>query len=360
MMHEGEIPDLPEHEEEKELFEHHRIEVDKGQNLLRIDKFLINRLQNASRTKIQLAANAGNIQVNGKEVKSSYKVKPGDLITILLPDPPREIELKPENIPLNILFEDDDIIVVNKEAGMVVHPAYGHYSGTLVNALVYHFQNLPKSKTAISSDLSVERPGLVHRIDKNTSGILIVAKTELAMTKLAKDFFDRNLDRRYYALVWGDFQENEGTITGNVGRSLRDRKVMDVFSDENIGKPAITHYKVLERFGYVTLVECKLETGRTHQIRIHMKHIGHPLFNDSEYGGDRILKGTTFTKYKQFIENCFAICPRQALHAKTLTIKHPRTKKEMHFESELPEDMTLLIEKWRKYSQFQKTESEDE
>jgi 23S rRNA pseudouridine1911/1915/1917 synthase len=340
--------DLP--DDDQELYEHLRIEIDKGQDLLRIDKFLMNRVQNATRTKIQNAAEAGNIHVNGKPVKSNYRVKPHDVITIVLPNPPREIELIPENIPLDIVYEDDDLVVVNKKPGMVVHPAYGNYSGTLVNALVYHFQNLPASKAMLNKDVSVQRPGLVHRIDKNTSGIIIIAKTEMAMTKLAKDFFDRNLDRKYVALVWGDVKENEGTITGNVGRSLKNRKVMDVFPNGDYGKHAITHYKVLERFGYVTLVECKLETGRTHQIRVHMKYLGHPLFNDAEYGGDKILKGTTFSKYKQFVENCFSICPRHALHAKTLGIKHPATGKQMFFDSEIPLDMQALIDKWRKYA----------
>ena len=250
------------------------------------------------------------------------------------------------------MYEDDDIIVVNKAPGMVVHPAYGHYDDTLINALVFHFQNLPKSKTQISEVLSVDRPGLVHRIDKNTSGILIVAKTESAMVKLSKDFYDRNLDRKYTALVWGNLVNDAGTITGNIGRDLKNRKVMQVFPEGDYGRHAITHYKVLERFGYATLVECKLETGRTHQIRVHMKFIGHPIFNDNEYGGDRILKGTTFTKYKQFVENCFKLCPRQALHARSLTVQHPRTKKQVHFESELPHDMQQLVDKWRHYSKF--------
>jgi 23S rRNA pseudouridine1911/1915/1917 synthase len=340
------------HEEDQDLFEHFRIEVDKGQESVRIDKFLSARLRNASRTKIQYASDAGSILVHGIAVKSSYKIKPGDIITIVLPHPPREIELIPQNIPLNIVFEDTDVIVVNKSPGMVVHPAYGNYSGTLVNALIFHFQNLPHSRTSISEELSVDRPGLVHRIDKNTSGILIVAKTERAMVKLSKDFYDRNLDRRYVALVWGNPEQDSGTITGNVGRDPKNRKVMHVFPDGSQGKHAVTHYRVLERFGYVTLIECKLETGRTHQIRVHMKFIGHPIFNDNEYGGDRILKGTTFTKYKQFVENCFQLCPRQALHARSLKIKHPRTGKEIEFESDLPQDMSQAIERWRNYSRF--------
>ncbi|MFN6037806.1 MAG: RluA family pseudouridine synthase [Bacteroidota bacterium] len=336
-------------EEDQDLFEHFRIEVDKGQEMVRIDRFLTARIKNSSRTKIQYASDAGSILANGKAVKSSYKIKPGDVLSIVLPHPPREIELIPQNIPINIIYEDDDIVVVNKDPGMVVHPAYGNYSGTLVNALLYHFQNLPVTKTAISEELSIERPGLVHRIDKNTSGILIVAKSELAMVKLSKDFFDRNLDRRYYALVWGNMDNDSGTIIGHVGRDLKNRKVMHVFPDGEHGKHAVTHYKVVERFGYVTLVECKLETGRTHQIRVHMKFIGHPIFNDNEYGGDRILKGTTFTKYKQFVENCFEVCPRQALHAKSLEITHPRTGKKLKFDSDIPEDMSQLIEKWRNY-----------
>ncbi len=335
---------------EEELYEHLRIEIDKGQDLLRIDKFLMNRVQNATRTKIQQAAEAGNILVNGRPVKSNYRVKPLDVVSIVLAHPPREIELIPENIPITIVYEDEHLVVVNKKPGMVVHPGYGNYRGTLVNALVYHFQHLPEAKAKLNPDTEINRPGLVHRIDKNTSGIIIIAKSEMAMTRLAKDFFDRNLDRKYVALVWGDMEEDAGTITGHVGRSLKNRKVMDVFPDGSQGKHAITHYKVLERFGYVTLVECKLETGRTHQIRVHMKHSGHPLFNDSDYGGDKILKGTTFAKYRQFVENCFAICPRHALHAKTLGITHPASRKPVFFDSDIPEDMQALIEKWRSYA----------
>lgn len=347
-------------EEDRELFEHFRIEVEKGQEMIRIDKYLSNRIKNSSRSKVQNAADSGTVLANGKPVKSNYKIKPGDVLSIVLPHPPREIDLIPQNIPIEIIYEDTDIIVVNKAAGMVVHPAYGHYSDTLINALVYHFQNLPKSKTQISEVLSVDRPGLVHRIDKNTSGILIVAKTEMAMVKLSKNFFDRSLDRRYLALVWGNFDANEGTVIANVGRDLRNRKVMNVFPDGTFGKHAVTHYKVIERLGYVTLIECKLETGRTHQIRIHMKSIGHPIFNDNEYGGDRILKGTTFTKYKQFVENGFKLCPRQALHARSLTIEHPRSKKQMHFESELPSDMKQLLDKWRHYSKFNTMDEPEE
>jgi 23S rRNA pseudouridine1911/1915/1917 synthase len=329
--------------DQQELFEHFRFIADPGQSLLRIDKFLSDRIENTSRTRIQNAANAGNILVNNNPVKPNYKVKPGDLIQVVLPTPPREIELIPENIPLNIVYEDEDVLVVNKEPGMVVHPAYGNYTGTLVNALMWHFKDLPLFNTGES------RPGLVHRLDKNTSGILVIAKNEFALNRLSKQFFDRTTDRRYNALVWGIPNPPEGTITGNVGRSIKDRKVMQVFKDEEEGKPAITHYKILEDFGYISLVECKLETGRTHQIRVHFSHIKHPLFNDEEYGGDQIIKGTTFTKYQQFIKNCFKILPRQALHAKSLAFDHPVTGKRLSFNSDLPDDMVQVIEKWRKY-----------
>lgn len=335
-------------DEEQELYEHHRIIVDKGQEMVRIDKFIVNRIQNATRNKVQQAIDAGNVKVNEKSVKSNYKIKPFDVITIFYAHPPKETELIPEDIPITIVYEDDDIVVVNKKPGMVVHPSYGHYSGTLVNALAYHIKQLA-SKSQIINGQEIPRPGLLHRIDKNTSGILIVAKTDLAMQRLSLDFFHHNLDRRYYALAWGNFEEDEGTINAYVGRNLKNRKVMDVFPNQDFGKSAITHYKVLERFGYVTLIECKLETGRTHQIRVHMKHIGHPLFNDNEYGGDRIVKGTTFAKYRQFVENCFEICPRQALHAKSLEITHPRSGKKIKFDSELPYDMQQLIEKWKNY-----------
>lgn len=347
-----------EQDDDQELYEHYRVSADKGQALLRIDKFLMNRIENATRTKIQQAAENGNVLVNDKPVKSNYKVKPFDVITVVFAHPPREIELIPQNIPIDIVYEDDDIIIINKQSGMVVHPGYGNYKGTLVNALVYHFQQLPVSKSGATLNVSAKsqeqallRPGLVHRLDKNTTGIMVVAKSEMAMMKLAKDFFDRNLDRKYNALVWGDFEENEGTITGNIGRHLKDRKLMDVFPpDSELGKHAVTHYKVLERFGYVTLIECKLETGRTHQIRAHMQHIGHSLFNDDTYGGNRILKGTTFAKYKQFVENCFTLLPRQALHAKSLGFNHPITGKYIHFDSELPDDMQAVIQKWRGYT----------
>lgn len=330
--------------DQQELFEHYRFTADPGQSLLRIDKFLAVRIENASRTRIQAAANAGNILVNNRTVKPNYRVKPGDVVQVVLPNPPREIELIPENIPLNIVFEDDDVVVVNKEPGMVVHPAYGNYTGTLVNALMWHFRDLPLFSTG---EL---RPGLVHRIDKNTSGILVIAKNELALNRLSKQFFDRTTGRNYIAIVWGTPKPSSGLITGNVGRNLRDRKIMQVFPDGSQGKNAITHYTVLEDLGYVSLVECRLETGRTHQIRVHFSHIKHPLFNDEEYGGDQILKGTTFAKYQQFVKNCFKILPRQALHAKSLAFDHPVTGKRLSFDSELPEDMKLVIEKWRNYT----------
>ena len=329
-------------EEDQELFEHYNFIADKGQEFVRIDKFLMDRIPNTSRSKIQTAATSGNILVDNKTVKSNYKVKPLDQISIVLPYPPRVLELIPENIPINIVYEDDDVLVLNKNANMVVHPGYGNYTGTLVNALVYHFENLP--------DNSNNRPGLVHRLDKNTTGIMVIAKTEYAMNHLSNQFFERTTERRYNAIVWGDFEEDEGTVTGNVGRSLKNRKVMSVFPEGDYGKHAVTHYKVLKRFGYVTLIECKLETGRTHQIRIHMKYIGHNLFNDNEYGGDSILKGTSFAKYKQFINNCFDILPRQALHAKSLGFTHPTSGKWMQFESELPEDMQMVLKKWETYT----------
>ena len=336
--------EIAESGEQEELYEHYRITVERGQFPLRIDKYLMSRMPNISRSRIQNACDAECVLVNKRPAKSSYKVRPLDEIVIVLPQPVREFEVIPQNIPLDLLYEDDDLLIVNKASGMVVHPAYGHYSGTLVNALTYHFQNLPENPTMMN------RPGLVHRIDKNTSGLLVIAKTELAMNLLAKEFFDRTIDRNYLALVWGDFKTDSGTITGNIGRNLKDRKVMDVFPDGEHGKHAVTHYEVVERFGYVTLVRCKLETGRTHQIRVHMRHIGHPIFNDNEYGGDKILKGTTFTKYKQFVENCFEMIPRQALHALTIGFVHPRTKKKMFFESKLAPDFEAVLAKWRKYA----------
>lgn len=329
-------------QEEQDLFEHLRVVVDKGQSLLRIDKFLMLRVENASRSRIQNAIEAGSVLVNDKQVKASYRVKPADTISIVLPHPPRDTEVYPEDIPLDIIYEDEDVLVVNKPAGIVVHPGFNNYSGTLVNALVYHFQQLPQLP---GND---GRPGLVHRIDKDTSGLLLISRNEFAMSYLAKQFFDHSIARKYIALVWGDLKE-DGTITGYIGRSLRDRKIMDIYDDESKGKWSVTHYKVLERFNYVTLIECQLETGRTHQIRAHMQHIGHPLFSDSSYGGDKIVKGTVFSKYKQFIENCFEIMPRQALHAKSLGFEHPVTKQRVHFESDLPFDFQSVLEKWRNY-----------
>ena len=337
-------------EEGQTLYEHHNIKVEKGQVMMRIDKFIMIRVANTTRTKVQNACDEGMVLVNGKPVKSNYKIKPLDEISIVLTVPPRNIEVIPENIPIDITYEDEFLLIVNKKPGMVVHPAYGNYTGTLVNALAYHFENLPKTKTKLNNDLFLQRPGLVHRIDKNTSGIIIIAKTELSMVRLSKDFFDRTMDRKYLAICWGDLKDDSGTITGNVGRDLRDRKKMAVFPvNSEHGKHAVTHYKVIERFGYITLVECKLETGRTHQIRVHFKSIGHPLFNDNEYGGDVILKGLNSSKYKQFIQNCFTILPRQALHAKTLGITHPITGEKLFFDSEVPDDMMQLLTKWRKY-----------
>ncbi len=335
--------------ESEELYEHYSFTSDNGQEVVRVDKYLMDRMPNTSRNKIQVAAKNGNVLVNEKAVKPNYKVKPKDVVSIVLPYPVREIELIPQDIPLEIVYEDDEVILVNKPADMVVHPGYGNYTGTMVNALVYHFENLPSKK-----DDFYGRPGLVHRLDKHTTGVMIVAKTEQALTDLAKQFYDRTTERRYHALVWGDIAEDTGTITGNIGRSLKNRKMMDVFPDGDFGKHAVTHFTVLRRYGYVTLVECKLETGRTHQIRAHFKFIGHPLFNDGEYGGNKILKGTTFTKYKQFVENCFALLPGQALHAKTLGFSHPVTKEWMSFDSGLPEGFLKVLEKWEGYSSMKK------
>ena len=330
--------------ENKDLYEHFHFVAQKGQQPLRVDKYLMNYIENATRSKIQQAAKDGNIYVNDVTVKSNYKVKPNDVVRVLFEHPPYEFLLVPEDIPLTIVYEDDALLVVNKPAGMVVHPGHGNYSGTLINALTFHFDNLPNN--------SSNRPGLVHRIDKDTSGLLVVAKTEEAMTHLAKQFFDKTSEREYIALVWGDVKEDQGTIEGAIGRHPKNRLQNTVFTgdDAHKGKPAVTHYKVLERFGYVTLVSCKLETGRTHQIRVHLKHIGHTLFNDERYGGDRILKGTSFSKYKQFVENCFSILPRQALHAKTLGFVHPVTQEKMKFDSSVPDDIAQCLEKWRNYS----------
>jgi 23S rRNA pseudouridine1911/1915/1917 synthase len=338
--------------EEQDLFEHLRVIVDKGQSLLRIDKFLMHRVENASRNRIQNAIEFGNVLVNDKTIKASYKVKPLDVISVVLPHPPRDTEVYPENIPINIIYEDDDVLVVNKPAGMVVHPGYNNYTGTLVNALVFHFQQLP---TLPGND---GRPGLVHRIDKDTSGLLLISKNERSMTWLAKQFFDHTITRKYLALVWGDLPEG-GTVTGYIGRSVNDRRVMSIYDDPEKGKWSVTHYKVLERMGYVTLIECQLETGRTHQIRAHMKHIGHPLFSDATYGGDKILKGTVFSKYKQFVENCFEMMPRQALHAQTLGFLHPTQKKVLHFEAPVPPDFEGVLEKWRRYVSDQRLEVRD-
>ncbi|MCB9170902.1 MAG: RluA family pseudouridine synthase [Flavobacteriales bacterium] len=331
--------------EEQELFEHHRIICDPGQALVRLDKFLFDRLAHTSRNRIQVAAKAGNVLVNGRPEKPSHRVKPGDVITIVLPYPQRELELVPEDIPLVVLHEDEDLVVIDKPAGLVVHPGHGNWTGTLVNALLFHFGSLP-----LRPGQEHARPGLVHRLDKMTSGVMVIGKTEEALTHLARQFFDRTIDRRYQALVWGDMEGEEGRIEGHIGRSFKDRTVMQVFPEGDHGRHAVTHWRVIERFTYLSLVECKLETGRTHQIRVHMQYVGHPLFNDAVYGGDRILKGTTFTRYRQFVENCFAVCPRQALHARTLTFDHPRTGVRMSFESPMPEDMRSVVARWRAYA----------
>ena len=326
-----------------DLYEHYKFTADPGQEIIRIDKFLCDRLPNFSRNKIQLAAKNGNLVVNDRTVKQNYKVKPGDVVALVLPYPVREFELVPENISLDILHEDDSLLVVNKNAGMVVHPGHGNHSGTLVNALIYHFEHLPE----LPSDFS-GRPGLVHRIDKNTSGLLVIAKTELALTRLAKQFFEKTTERKYLALVWGDI-EGSGTIQGKIGRSKKNRKIMAVYGEEEEGKHAVTHYNVIERFGYVSLVECSLETGRTHQIRVHFKSIGHPLFNDHEYGGDKILKGIKTSKYQKFILNNFNLLKGQALHAKTLGFEHPETGKKMMFNSQLPEYFELVLKRFSEY-----------
>ncbi len=330
-------------EEDEELYEHHRIVVDPNQELLRIDKFLMDRLPNVTRNRLQEAIKSGFVKVNDQNVKPNHRIHPADVITIALPEPPRDTEVVPENIPLDIVFEDDHVLVVNKAAGMVVHPAYQNWSGTLVNALTWHFQNLP---TMPNND---GRPGLVHRIDKDTSGLLVIAKTEKAMTHLAKQFFNHSIKRTYYALAWGEPDPEKGAIDVNLGRSLKDRRITAPFPDGDYGRTAITHYEIIKPLRYVSLVKCNLETGRTHQIRAHMKYIGHPLFNDATYDGNRIHKGTTFTKYKQFVDNCFKLLPRQALHAKSLGFVHPATGKEVHFECDLPEDMSTVIDKWEKY-----------
>lgn len=329
--------------QDDEMYEHHHIVVDAGQELLRIDKFLMDRLPNVTRTKVQAGIKDGFVKVNGEAVKPNYKVHPRDEIIVMFPEPPRDGEVKPENIPLDIVYEDDSLLIVNKPAGMVVHPAYQNWSGTLVNALAYHFSNLPEME---GND---GRPGLVHRIDKDTSGLLVIAKTERAMNGLAKQFFDHSIERTYYALVWGVPDLPKGTIDAYVGRSLKDRRVTTVFPEGDFGRNAITHYEVLKDLRYVALVKCNLETGRTHQIRAHMRYLGHPLFNDEMYGGSEILKGTVFTKYKQFVQNCFKVMPRQALHAKTLGFIHPITKKKVFVDSELPQDFKEVLEKWESY-----------
>ncbi|WOK06027.1 RluA family pseudouridine synthase [Imperialibacter roseus] len=333
-------------DEEGELFEHHRIVVDKKQSPVRIDKYLTDRLPNTTRNRVQDAIRDEFVQVNEKAVKPNYKIHPDDVITVSLPEPPRDTEVVPENIPLNIVYEDEHLLVVNKPAGMVVHPAFNNWSGTLVNALTYHFQQLPEMKG------NEGRPGLVHRIDKDTSGLLVIAKTELAMNSLAKQFFDHSIERTYYALVWGVPEQEKGTVDVFLGRSLKDRRVTTAFPDGDFGRNAVTHYEMLKDLRYVALIKCNLETGRTHQIRAHMKYIGHPIFNDATYGGDRVVKGTIFTKYKQFVDNCFKLIPRQALHAKSLGFIHPATKEFVQFESDLPEDFTSVIDKWEHYLQY--------
>lgn len=332
--------------EDDELFEHYRIVADPKQGPIRLDKFLNARLPNVTRNKLQDGIQGGFVKVNEKTTKPNYKVRPHDIITVSLPEPPRDTEVKPENIPLNIIFEDDHLLIVNKAAGMVVHPAFQNWSGTLVNALTYHFQNLPVMPG------NEGRPGLVHRIDKDTSGLLVIAKSEKAITGLARQFFDHSIDRTYWALVWGEPDPEQGTINVNVGRSLKDRRVTSAFPKGDNGRTAITHYKTLETLRYVSLLECKLETGRTHQIRAHLKYLGHPLFNDATYGGSEIVKGTIFSKYKQFVDNCFKIMPRQALHAKTLGFEHPITKERMKFDSDLPQDFKDVIEKWEHYVKY--------
>jgi 23S rRNA pseudouridine1911/1915/1917 synthase len=327
---------------DNEMYEHHFFEVEKNHDLIRIDKFLLLRISNNNRTKIQKSILAGNVFCNNTLVKSNYKVKPNDKISIRFEYEPYSKEIIPENIPLDVVFEDNDIIIINKPSNMVVHPSYGHYSGTLIHALLHRFKDIK-----VNNDN--QRPGLVHRLDKNTTGLIVIARNEDALTYLSAQFASRTIKRTYVALVWGDVKEEKGTITGNIGRNKKNRKIMTVFQDENEGKHAVTHYEVLERFRYVTLVKCHLETGRTHQIRVHMKHIGHPLFNDNEYGGDKILRGTTFSKYKQFVQNCFQILPRQALHATNLSLRHPKNDELVSFQVDLPADLHNVVDRWRKY-----------
>lgn len=332
------------------LHEHYRFVADKGQQPLRVDKFLMNRIEHATRNKIQKAAKEGHIYVNDQSVKSNYKVKGKDIVRVLFTHPPHEFLLVPQEIPIDIVYEDDSVVVVNKPAGMVVHPGHGNYQDTLINGLIFHFEHLPENQN--------NRPGLVHRIDKDTSGLLVVAKTEQAMTHLAQQFFDKSTQREYIAIVWGNVEEDRGTVEGHIGRHPKNRLQNTVFEGDDAGlkgKPAVTHYQVIERLGYVTLIRCILETGRTHQIRVHMKYIGHTLFNDERYGGNEVLKGTHFTKYKQFVDNCFKVLPRQALHAKTLGFVHPVSQEFMHFEAPLPEDMEAAIDKWRNYAKSSQT-----
>lgn len=329
-------------EANSDLYEHHLFQVEKNHDSIRVDKFLLLRLPNTSRNKIQKSISLGSVFCNNKQVKSNYKVKPFDKISIRFEYEPYNKEIIPEDIPIDIVYEDHDVIVVNKPSNMVVHPSYGHYTGTLVHALLYRYTDLKKSPDN-------QRPGLVHRLDKNTTGLMVVARNDSALTHLSAQFANRTIKRKYIALVWGDVKDDVGTITGNIGRNKKNRKLMTVFSDSDEGKHAVTHYKVLERFRYVTLLSCELETGRTHQIRVHMKHLGHPLFNDYEYGGDKILRGTTFTKYKQFVQNCFKILPRQALHATSLSLMHPKTNKMISFNQLIPEDMSMVLNRWRNY-----------
>ncbi|RNI28611.1 RluA family pseudouridine synthase [Rufibacter latericius] len=342
---EDDFDEIANPDSDEELYEHHRIQVDKGQALLRLDKFLMDRLPNVTRNKLQEAIKAESVRINGKPTKASYKVKPLDVITVTLANPPRDTDIIPEDIPLNIVYEDEELMMINKPAGMVVHPAYNNWSGTLVNGLVYYLQNLPTSRNGEI------RPGLVHRIDKDTSGLLVIAKTDLAMAHLARQFYDHSIERTYYAIVWGVPAQAKGTIVGHIGRSAKDRKVMAVYPDGEFGKHAITHYEVLESFTYCSLIKCNLETGRTHQIRAHMKYLGHPLFNDATYGGDKILKGQQTGSYKAFVQNTFDVLPRQALHAKSLGFQHPTSQKFVFFESELPADFSAALEKWRQYGQ---------
>ena len=333
-------------DESSELFEHYRIEADKGQALLRIDKFLSDRIPNVSRSRIQNGIKEGFVKVNDEVVRANYKIRPGDLVIVSLPEPPRDTDVIPENLELDIVYEDQSVLIVNKPAGMVVHPAYNNWTGTLVNGLVYHFKHLPELPD------NEGRPGLIHRIDKDTSGLLVIAKNENALNKLAKQFFDHSIDRTYQAIVWGVPDPEEGTIDVMIGRSIKDRRVVVAYPEGEHGRNAITHYKLIKNFRYVSIIECQLETGRTHQIRAHMKYLGNPIFNDSTYGGDKILKGTVFTKYRGFVQNCFALLPRQALHAKSLGFIHPDTKKYVHFESELPVEFKDVIEKWENYVKY--------